>query len=97
GALPVLLAPRRPSARRDTLLLAFAAGVMLAATAFSLIIPGIDAAAERLGGPGLRPALLVAAATLLGGGVLALVHRLVPHEHFVKGLDGPATQRVQRL
>ena len=48
GALPVLFGrvPARPT--RD-LLLGFAAGVMLAASFFSLIIPALDAATERYG------------------------------------------------
>ncbi|AIS16576.1 ZIP family metal transporter [Pseudomonas rhizosphaerae] len=44
GAVPVLVIRSMPVAVADTLL-GFGAGVMLAATAFSLIIPGLDAAA----------------------------------------------------
>src|SRR5690606_23047946 len=95
GALPVLLAGRT-SARTDTLLLAFAAGIMLAATGFSLILPGLEAAAERVG-PGIGAALVVAAGTLLGGAALAAIHRFVPHEHFMKGHEGPSTARFGRL
>lgn len=47
GAVPVLVIKRMPAALNDTLL-GFGAGVMLAATAFSLVVPGI-AAAESLG------------------------------------------------
>ncbi len=47
GAVPVLVIRRMPQAVNDSLL-GFGAGVMLAATAFSLIVPGI-AAAEQLG------------------------------------------------
>ena len=43
GAVPVLVIRSMPVALADTLL-GFGAGVMLAATAFSLIIPGLDAA-----------------------------------------------------
>ncbi|MBM3105473.1 ZIP family metal transporter [Pseudomonas sp. V1] len=43
GAIPVLVIRSMPVALADTLL-GFGAGVMLAATAFSLIIPGLDAA-----------------------------------------------------
>jgi ZIP family zinc transporter len=43
GAVPVLIIRNMPVAIADSLL-GFGAGVMLAATAFSLIIPGIDAA-----------------------------------------------------
>ncbi|WP_420234311.1 ZIP family metal transporter [Pseudomonas sp. ABY48] len=47
GAVPVLAIRRMPQAVSDSLL-GFGAGVMLAATAFSLIVPGI-VAAEQLG------------------------------------------------
>jgi len=43
GAVPVLVIRSMPVAVADTLM-GFGAGVMLAATAFSLIIPGLDAA-----------------------------------------------------
>lgn len=43
GAVPVLVIRNMPVALADSLL-GFGAGVMLAATAFSLIIPGLDAA-----------------------------------------------------
>ena len=43
GAVPVLVIRKMPVAVSDTLL-GFGAGVMLAATAFSLIVPGIAAA-----------------------------------------------------
>ncbi|MBD8475912.1 ZIP family metal transporter [Pseudomonas sp. CFBP 8770] len=56
GAVPVLVIRSMPVAVADTLL-GFGAGVMLAATAFSLIIPGLDAAAaigfSRWGAGGL--------------------------------------------
>jgi ZIP family zinc transporter len=79
GALPMLFF-RRLSKRVENALLGFAAGVMLAASFFSLIIPGIDKAAEDLGG---RPAgaAVVVAAILLGATALSLVHRYAPHEH----------------
>ena len=47
GAVPVLVIRRMPIALSDTLL-GFGGGVMLAATAFSLVVPGITAA-ESLG------------------------------------------------
>ena len=95
GALPILVL-REPMGRRQSVLLGFAAGVMLAATAFSLILPGIEAAAlqadsHRLG------ALVVAAGILIGAVVLGLAHRFVPHEHFVKGREGADPRGMQRV
>jgi len=65
GALPVLLPVIRISARAQDVMLGFAAGVMLAASAFSLIVPGLEAAAEDYGGE-LPAALAVGCGILLG-------------------------------
>ena len=46
GAVPVLVIRRMPQMLSDTLL-GFGAGVMLAATAFSLIVPGIAGSAVQ--------------------------------------------------
>ena len=46
GALGVFLVGAR-SRRSEVLLLGFSAGIMLAATSFSLIVPGIEAALAR--------------------------------------------------
>jgi ZIP family zinc transporter len=54
GALPVLAA-WRISPRRQDVMLGFAAGVMLAASAFSLIVPGLDIA-DLVAGQRLRAA-----------------------------------------
>ena len=71
------------------LLLSFAAGVMLAATMFSLLLPGLAAASAGFGAR--AGALLVIAALALGGITLWVAHRCVPHEHFCKGCEGGAT------
>jgi ZIP family zinc transporter len=85
GALPVLFT-RELSARLFDALLGFAAGVMLAATAFSLLVPSIE-----LGGPGAA-----AVGLLAGAAVLALLDRVVPHLHTVMGREGPSSA-LQRL
>ncbi len=79
GAVPVLFA-RTLSARWTGSLLGFGAGVMLAATAFSLIVPGL-AAAEALGHDNWSSAMLMAAGILAGGALLLLMDRYLPHEH----------------
>lgn len=95
GALPVLFGrvPARPT--RD-LLLGFAAGVMLAASFFSLIIPALDAATE-LYGDGAIPAGIVVVAILLGMGAVALMNEKLPHEHFRSGREGPASVSLRRV
>lgn len=76
GALPVLVV-QKPDEQRQNLLLGFAAGVMLAASFFSLIIPAIDHA-QQGGMSRMGASFTVAAAVLLGAVVLAQINRLVP-------------------
>ncbi len=94
GALPVLFF-RTLSARMRDGFLGFSAGVMLAASAFSLIIPGIEAASERTGTT--IAAVIVGAGILLGGGFVWLIHALVPHEHFVKGAEGTTVAEARKI
>lgn len=88
GALPAMFT-RRVSERTQDVLMGFSAGVMLAATCFSLLAPALRMAVE---GTDARvvPGLGVAACVLFGGLFLHLCNRLIPHEHFVKGREGPA-------
>jgi ZIP family zinc transporter len=95
GALPVFL-PFRISARTQDVLLGFAAGVMLAASAFSLIVPGLEAAAADYGGK-LPAALTVAAGILLGAVALWLINEHVPHEHFILGREGVMSTSLRRI
>lgn len=75
GAVPVLVIRNMPVATADTLL-GFGAGVMLAATAFSLILPGLDAAGA-LGLSTWGSGLLVSTGILLGAMALHLIDRKV--------------------
>jgi ZIP family zinc transporter len=94
GAVPVLFG-RTPSRRFRDLSLGFAAGVMLAASFFSLIIPALDAAGEDFSGAG--PAAIVCAAILLGMGAVHLMNELLPHEHFRSGREGPEAAALRRI
>ena len=87
GALPILFTKRPNHGVRD-LALGFAAGVMLAASFFSLIIPSLEASELRYGGS-VVPAAIACAAILLGIGMVALLNELLPHEHFEQGREGP--------
>jgi len=71
GAVPVLVIRRMPQTVSDTLL-GFGAGVMLAATAFSLIVPGISAA-EGLGLSPWAASGLISFGIMLGAFGLYLV------------------------
>ena len=58
-------------------LLGFAAGVMIAASVWSLINPAIDMAAEQ----GIIPWIPAAVGFLAGMGVLLIIDSLLPHLH----------------
>jgi ZIP family zinc transporter len=81
GALPVLFTKRISDKLLDVML-GFSAGVMLAATAFSLIVPAID-----LSGP-----FVVVLGVILGALVLHLIDRFVPHFHPALGAEGPPSR-----
>ena len=80
GALPVLFT-RNVSDRLLDGMLGFAAGVMLAATAFSLLVPAVE-----LGGVWIAIVGVVAGAFFLDA-----ADRMIPHVHFVSGREGPAS------
>ncbi len=82
--------------RASDVLLASAAGIMLAATFFALLAPGIDAALD-VAGSSAGAAGVVCAGLALGAGALGLVHRVVPHEHPGQGREGPETIHVRRI
>jgi ZIP family zinc transporter len=94
GALPILFV-RQVSERLQGTLLGFAAGVMLAASFFSLIIPGLQHAQADLGSR-VAASLAMAAAILLGAAALGFLNRHVPHEHFVLGRSGGPAHALHR-
>ena len=94
GTLPVLTS-RELSERTIDTLLGFGAGVMLAASAFSLINPAVESAIQ-LQDHRLRAGITVGAGILLGAGLLLLFDRLLPHEHFIKGMEGERASRLRR-
>lgn len=71
GAVPVLVIRNMPVALADTLL-GFGAGVMLAAMAFSLVVPGLDAA-QAIGFSAWAGAGIVSAGLMTGALCLYLV------------------------
>jgi len=86
GALPILFTTKVSDRLLDTML-GFAAGVMLAATSFSLIAPALD-----LGGIWM---------TVIGifAGVIFLdqIDRLTPHMHFISGAEGPPSANLTKV
>jgi len=85
GALPALFFKTVPDKVLNTML-GGAAGVMLAATSFSLIVPGIEHGNALWPGMG---AYVVVAGMLLGAVVLDRIDKWLPHEHFFIGHEGP--------
>ena len=95
GALPALVLRRLPQRVEDSLLGA-AAGMMLAASAFSLLLPGLEAGAEIAGNRALGAGVVVLGMAL---GVLLMLglDRFTPHEHDKSGPCGPGHQRCGRI
>lgn len=75
GALPVLLVRSMPARIADAML-GFGAGVMLAATAFSLLLPALEAA-KASGRPTWLASLLVSLGLVLGAFGLAVFGRVL--------------------
>jgi ZIP family zinc transporter len=95
GTLPIVFAQSFSDRVSDTAL-GFGAGVMLAACAFSLILPGLDAASE-LGYGKWGSGTVVGGGLILGALILLVINRAVPHEHFVKGAEGPGARALKRV
>ncbi|MDD3352487.1 ZIP family metal transporter [Zoogloea sp.] len=84
------------SSRTEDCMLGFAAGMMLAASSFSLILPGL-AAAREMTGSGVLGALTVVAGLALGVLLMLGLDRFTPHEHESSGPCGPGCERVSRV
>lgn len=95
GTLPVLLSQQFSQRTYDTLL-GFGAGVMLAASSFSLIIPALSAAKSQ-GAGGWAAGGTVGGGIVLGGALLLVIDLLMPHEHFIKGLEGREAKAMKRV
>ena len=95
GALPALLLRGLPQRLEDSLL-GLAAGMMLAASAFSLLLPGLEAGAAILGSKPLGSGVVVIGMAL---GVLLMLglDAFLPHEHESTGPCGPGANRCRRI
>lgn len=87
GALPVLILKKTPSHKIMDMLLSFAAGVMLAATVFSLIIPALDAGGITITIIGI----------LAGAVMIEILDHILPHEHFQKGVEGHHASLLRKI
>lgn len=87
---------RDVSTRSQDVMLGFAAGMMLAASSFSLILPGLEAARE-ITGSGTGAAFTVVVGLGLGVLLMLGLERFTPHEHESTGPLGPEADRINRV
>jgi zinc transporter, ZIP family len=93
GALPALFVSGT-SERTRSAMLGFGAGVMLAASVFSLLLPSLELFRQQAAS---WPAVGTAVGLLLGAAVIELLNRYAPHEHFIKGPEGHHTRSLRRV
>ena len=91
GAIPIFFA-KDVSQKALDVLLAAAAGVMLAATCFSLIIPSLEAGEGKMG------VLVTGLGIFCGALMLDLIDRYAPHEHLIdKKHEGVNTENLSKI
>lgn len=95
GALMAIIF-RDITQRTQDIMLGFAAGMMLAASSFSLILPGL-AAAREITGTGPLAAATVVTGLALGVLLMLGLDRFIPHEHESVGRQGPHSERINRV
>lgn len=95
GALPALVLRSIPQRLEDSMM-GFAAGMMLAAAAFSLLLPGLEAAESMTGSAGLAAGVIVLG---MAFGVLLMLglDTFTPHEHEKTGPCGPGHDICERV
>jgi ZIP family zinc transporter len=95
GALPVLFT-RTVTEKASRLMLGLSAGVMLAASFFSLLAPALEMMREQTG-EGLWAALFTGLGLLAGAVFVHATDRLIPHEHFLKGPEGSDPGKLKKV
>jgi ZIP family zinc transporter len=94
GAFPALVLTHLTSWTRN-ILMGFSAGIMLAASCFSLIIPALDLSTKAWGNA-FAGSFFTGLMILSGALFLIFCNRVIPHEHFITGPEGGATQSQLR-
>ncbi|TAM87120.1 MAG: ZIP family metal transporter [Candidimonas sp.] len=92
GAL-LALAVRAVEVRTNDCMLGFAAGMMLAASSFSLILPGLESAHALLDSS-VGGALIVVFGLALGVLLMLGLDYFTPHAHESTGMHGPSGRRI---
>ena len=91
GAIPIFFA-KNVSQKLLDVLLAAAAGVMLSATCFSLIIPSLEV------GHGRQGVLITGLGIFCGALMLDLIDRYAPHEHLIdKKYEGVNVKNLSKI
>ncbi|MHA1776803.1 MAG: ZIP family metal transporter [Promethearchaeota archaeon] len=104
GAVPVFF-KKNISEKKLDMLLGFASGVMLAASAFSLLVPALNLNPEEGGAPHFNSVmiqdiwtvLIVVLGVIIGAVFLDFIDKWAPHEHFVKGPEGKFTKKLAAI
>ena len=94
GAIFSILFPSISDKKKD-LLLGLSAGVMLAATCFSLLLPALELVGATYSP--LSGATLVALTLLLGAFLIYLANEFIPHEHFFGAHEGRDAVRLKKI
>lgn len=76
-------------------MLGFAAGMMLAASAFSLLLPGLEAG-EQITGSAINGGLLVVFGMFMGVALMLGLDEFTPHEHESSGPCGAGYERCSK-
>ncbi len=95
GAMGVFLVRTLTHKLQDGML-ASAAGVMLAASFFSLLLPGLEYG-EQITGETWTAALIVIFGLLSGAAALYFVHQKLPHQHFELGREGSDASYIRGI
>ncbi|WP_300408776.1 ZIP family metal transporter [Lagierella sp.] len=92
GAIPIFFTKKIKRSALD-ILLGFAAGVMLAASCFSLILPSIE-----YGGGDFKAVMITGLGIFLGAVMLDLIDKYAPHEHLMdKRVEGTSTDSLKKI
>ncbi len=94
GTLPALFIRDIPQKLSDCML-GFAAGMMLAASAFSLLLPGVEAGTEFFDN-GFLGGMVVIVGMIIGVALMLGLDAFTPHEHLETGPCGPGHDRCSR-
>lgn len=90
GATPAMMVASMGEKQKNAIM-GFSAGVMLAASCFSLLLPAIEMVS--VGKDKILHNFFIALALLGGALLLRILNSLIPHEHFSKGREGRVSSK----